>query len=88
MDLIDTAIKSLCIKMQIKSQNVMRENKIYNLCPEKKDPPSLSGKNNSFKWNMNHAMVNRLELNLGRQRGKITDSGGQHLGFVSAFSCL
>ena len=88
MDLIDTAMKSLCIKMHIKSQNVTRESKIYNVCPEKKDPPSLSGKNSSFKWNMNHAMVNRLELNLGRQWGKITDSGGQHLIFVSTFSCL
>ena len=35
--------------MQIKSQIVTRENKIYNACPEKKDRPSLSGKNNSFK---------------------------------------
>lgn len=41
MDLIDTAIKSLCIKMQIKSQNVMRENKIYKCVQRKRIvPPS------------------------------------------------
>lgn len=83
MDLIDITVKSLCIKIQIKLQNVTRKNKIYNLCPGKKDCASLSGKSNSFKWNMNHAMVNRLEMYLARRWSKITDSGWKHPIFAS-----